>query len=160
MKKETLNRISKQQLELEYTIRKKSFRDLEKEYWFNWRTIKKLLEYYWIKIRYWKEAIKSQWDLDKWQKRREKSFINRKDKTTAKWWYIRIKDKQKYRVLEHRKVIEEHLWRLLKDDEIIHHKDKNKLNNSINNLEIMTSVEHSKLHYEERNKNKLWQFII
>lgn len=31
---------------------------------------------------------------------------------------------------------------------IIHHKDKNKLNNSLNNFELLTRSEHAKLHYK------------
>ena len=49
-------------------------------------------------------------------------------------------------VLEHRIVMENHLCRLLNSNEIVHHKDGNKKNNHISNLEIMTNSEHSKMH--------------
>ena len=49
-------------------------------------------------------------------------------------------------VLEHRVVIENHIGRLLKEDEVVHHKDGNKKNNSIDNLELMLDYEHSRHH--------------
>ena len=53
----------------------------------------------------------------------------------------------------HRLIVENHLGRLLKDDEVIHHKDLNKKNNSIDNLMVLTSSKHSKLHWQiKRNK--------
>ena len=35
--------------------------------------------------------------------------------------------------------MENHLGRLLNSDEVVHHKDHNKFNNDISNLEVMTS---------------------
>lgn len=49
-------------------------------------------------------------------------------------------------VLEHRIVVENNLGRLLNSDEVVHHKDGNKKNNDISNLEVMKRIEHSKLH--------------
>ncbi|WP_412095795.1 HNH endonuclease [Bacillus haynesii] len=49
-------------------------------------------------------------------------------------------------ILEHRFVLAEHLGRPLLDCECVHHKDENKLNNSIDNLEILSKSEHTKLH--------------
>ncbi len=49
-------------------------------------------------------------------------------------------------VLEHRVLMENHLGRILKDDEIVHHMDNNGLNNSISNLKVMESTEHRRLH--------------
>ena len=45
--------------------------------------------------------------------------------------------------------MEEHLGRKLRSDEIVHHKDGNKLNNSIDNLELLTRAEHINLHRTE-----------
>ena len=49
-------------------------------------------------------------------------------------------------VLHHRVVIENHLGRLLTKDEIVHHKDEDKKNNSIDNLEVMDKREHARMH--------------
>ena len=54
------------------------------------------------------------------------------------------------RSLEHRKVVERHLGRVLTDKEVIHHIDGNKSNNSLTNLKIMTRSEHSRLHMLKR----------
>jgi HNH endonuclease len=43
-------------------------------------------------------------------------------------------------------VMEEHLGRYLADDEIVHHKDDNKANNAIGNLELMTDFDHRSHH--------------
>lgn len=48
---------------------------------------------------------------------------------------------------EHRYVIESHLHRFLKPDEVVHHIDKNRSNNSIDNLALFQSdSQHTKLH--------------
>lgn len=49
-------------------------------------------------------------------------------------------------VLEHRVVVENHIGRLLEDDEIVHHIDGNKKNNAIENLELMLKADHSRQH--------------
>ena len=46
----------------------------------------------------------------------------------------------------HRLIVEKHIGRYLDKNEIVHHKDENKTNNHINNLEITTFSEHSKNH--------------
>lgn len=49
-------------------------------------------------------------------------------------------------VLMHRVVIENHLERLLNNDEVVHHIDGNKFNNTLNNLDVMSRAEHARLH--------------
>lgn len=53
------------------------------------------------------------------------------------------------RILHHRYVMEKHLGRKLSSDEIIHHKDGDKWNNNISNLEIVTRAEHINIHRDE-----------
>jgi len=55
-------------------------------------------------------------------------------------------------VLEHRIVMENHIGRLLNLNEVVHHKDKNKKNNHISNLELLNYKEHARLHGLEQGK--------
>lgn len=51
-------------------------------------------------------------------------------------------------VREHRLVVEKYLDRILEPNEVVHHKDKNKKNNKIENLILYeNSSEHQKEHY-------------
>ena len=50
---------------------------------------------------------------------------------------------------EHRFIMEQHIGRKLKNDEIVHHIDGNKSNNKIENLKIKSSKEHKKIHLKD-----------
>ena len=54
-------------------------------------------------------------------------------------------------MLEHRFVVECKINRKLSDKEIIHHVDRNKLNNCIDNLKVVTRKEHGKIHTADRS---------
>jgi len=49
-------------------------------------------------------------------------------------------------VYEHRLIMERHLGRALESHEQIHHRDGNKTNNSVANLELMATSDHTVLH--------------
>ena len=49
-------------------------------------------------------------------------------------------------IREHRLVMEEHLERLLEKDELVHHIDGDTLNNSIDNLMVVSDKEHRQIH--------------
>src|SRR5207253_1241942 len=58
--------------------------------------------------------------------------------------YVRIPGR---RCMEHRLVTERHIGRRLDRSEVVHHKDGNKLNNTIENLELIQSQgEHCQRH--------------
>ena len=53
-------------------------------------------------------------------------------------------------VYEHQLVMEKHIGRYLRKDEVIHHIDFDKTNNDISNLKLMTNSEHIKYHSKLR----------
>ena len=56
------------------------------------------------------------------------------------------------KVMEHVYVMYKHIGRKLKSNECVHHIDRNRKNNSLSNLMLLTLEEHAKLHArEDRN---------
>lgn len=53
-------------------------------------------------------------------------------------------------MFKHRYVMEQHLGRLLTTEETVHHKDGNKQNNHIDNLELLSNTEHVTLHNKQQ----------
>lgn len=57
-------------------------------------------------------------------------------------------------VYEHQLVIEQSIGRYLREDEVVHHIDRNKSNNSLSNLMLLTRAEHTRLHLREGDFGK------
>lgn len=74
------------------------------------------------------------------------------ERTTSKG-YIEIKTEDGFR-RKNIHVMEKHLGRRLTPDEDVHHKDEDKTNNELSNLELMTHAEHTALH--NRKKGNKW----
>lgn len=72
------------------------------------------------------------------------------------YWYAKVPDHPNSTsngyVLHHRIVMENHLNRLLTQDEIVHHINEIKKDNRVENLQVMSRSEHGKLHAPERKK--------
>jgi len=66
------------------------------------------------------------------------------DKRHGDYWWIC--DGLRKNKAEHRIIAEGFLGRKLKTGEVVHHKDKNGFNNSVENLEVMSRSEHSIIH--------------
>ncbi len=73
------------------------------------------------------------------------SVIGNIKRGTGKKGYIKLRGRHIHRV-----VIEKKIGRKLKSVEIVHHKDGNKHNNRLKNLEMMTQSEHAKLHARQK----------
>jgi hypothetical protein len=56
-------------------------------------------------------------------------------------------------LLEHRVIMEQYIGRPLTEDEDVHHINGDRQDNRIENLQLLTSSEHSKLHLPERIKH-------
>ena len=66
---------------------------------------------------------------------------------------MRVYIKGSQKVISYPKyVMEKYLGRKLKDNEQVHHKDGNPLNNDIDNLEVLTFEEHLNVHADENRK--------
>ena len=81
-------------------------------------------------------------------------IIERKYKYISQQGYIICCEDRENRYELHRKIMEDYIGRKLNSNEIVHHKDGNKLNNDINNLEILTRSEHIKLHKEDLKRGR------
>lgn len=87
-------------------------------------------------------------DKCKWNARQKGSGL-----TTDGYVWIIISNNRK-QIKLHRYLMEVKLGRELLASEIVHHKDHNKLNNDINNLEIVTRSKHNTIHNFLKTENR------
>ena len=80
--------------------------------------------------------------------------IKTDDELLYKYRAIRVKGK---RYDLHRYIMQTILGRELSSNEVVHHKDGNKLNNDPSNLEVMTRAEHTILHGINTGVSRHWQ---
>lgn len=71
------------------------------------------------------------------------------------YWFIKIADPNIW-AYEHRFIMGKHLGRSLSAKELVHHKDGNGLNNSIDNLQILSTSGHNKNHFTITSWSKLY----
>jgi hypothetical protein len=57
-------------------------------------------------------------------------------------------------IMEHVYVMEQHLGRYLEDNEVVHHKNFDRSDNRIENLQVMTKSEHMSYHSTLRHRKK------
>jgi DNA-binding MarR family transcriptional regulator len=69
--------------------------------------------------------------------------------------YILLRVGDRY-VKEHRLVVEKHLGRPLRDDEHIHHINRNRSDNRIENLRVLSPSEHTLLHLRAGDMASVW----
>jgi hypothetical protein len=69
--------------------------------------------------------------------------------------YRYITTSENKKIAEHRFVAEAVIGRKLKENEVVHHIDTNKLNNSPENLVVLTRDKHAKIHFTMRRNEKI-----
>lgn len=84
-------------------------------------------------------------------KKAETWWVNNRGYIEGRIW---LDEHTQIRVKKHRWLMEQHLGRKLLVHEDVHHKDENKLNNDLVNLEVIEHGQHTIHHHTGRRKQK------
>lgn len=68
--------------------------------------------------------------------------------------YRHISTPDRGEIEEHRYIMEKHLGRILETDECVHHKNHDKLDNRLENLEVIDRAAHTSLHQNEGGERR------
>jgi len=144
-------------LENLYLEQKKSLREIKKYTGISNKRLSDLLKYFNIQIRTGSVAVKTQWIGEKGKKRKEFEYEKSKKRIMTSDGYFAIRIKEKFPqsfgngyIKEHVYIMQKNIGRIITKQEIVHHKNGDKLDNRIENLEIMSPQEHARIHYEQR----------
>lgn len=74
----------------------------------------------------------------------------RRDSSTLRSRYRKLRLPDGSRIDEHRYIMEQHLGRKLGRREVVHHKNDDPKDNRLENLEVMTLSQHSRMHAQDR----------
>lgn len=70
-------------------------------------------------------------------------------------------DKTNHKIVSYPRIImETYLGRKMLPAEVVHHKDRNPLNNNVENLEVLNRADHTKLHMDEVTHKKYYDKIM
>lgn len=70
-------------------------------------------------------------------------------RSTRLGYYVLYNEDYSRSEYEHRFIMEQHLGRPLRRDEVVHHIDRDRKNNDISNLVLLSRSEHTALHWDE-----------
>lgn len=86
------------------------------------------------------------WKKGRWSDAKNPRWVPIGTTKVNRYGYRKIKLAEHVWMDEHRHVMANHLGRELKQSEIVHHKNGDKLDNRIENLELLTISEHMRHH--------------